>query len=336
MHRHKVVIFLSIFCTMVGCTLPKQKKTEYEKMEELIDSLGIHTIDSLDFISILLEKELLYDKYTLEDQYKYLDKEREFQWDKIKNRLAYAELIQTKKRTWGVLQNYKNRNGEAVVVPNYVRNAYGRVSDTLGVERYQSVPLYYVNDTTTAIRYGRDGWIVEVLDTLSVDFITVKGISFNETWKTPKRYLKILGDTLLFNQIIFVDVTNQNITTIEKQTSYWSIRSMNPATTGRHRPPYAQETPTGLFLLQEKKPKMLYLKDGSSALGGFAPHANRFTNGAYIHGVPVAHPGRSIIEYSYSLGTTPRSHMCVRNVSSHAQFIYEWGPVNQTLIYIID
>ncbi len=336
MHRHKIVIFLSVFCTMIGCTLSKHKKTEFEKMEEILDSLGIQTIDSLDFISILLEKELLYDKYTLEDQYTYQGKEREFQWDKIKNRLAFTELIQTKKRVWGVLQNYKNRNGEAVVVPNYVRNSYGRVSDTLGVERYQSVPLYFTNDTTTAIRYGRDGWIVEVLDTLSGDFITVQGISFEEKWKTPKRYLKILGDTLLFNHIVFVDVTNQNITTVEKQTSSWSVRSMNPATTGRHRPPYAQETPTGLFLLQEKKPKMIYLKDGSSALGGFAPYANRFTNGAYIHGVPVAHPGRSIIEYSYSLGTTPRSHMCVRNVSSHAQFIYEWGPVNQTLIYIID
>lgn len=334
-----MVIFLSVFCTMLGCTFPKQKKTEFEKMEELLDSLGIHTIDSLDFITILLEKELLYDKYTLEDQYEYQERKREFQWDKIQNRLAYTELIQTKKRIWGVLQNYKNRNGEAVVVPNYVRNAYGRVSDTLGVERYQSVPLYFISDTTTAVRYGRDGWIVEVLDTLwSEDFATVKGISFDETWQIPKRYLKVLGDTLLFNHIVFVDVTNQNITTVEKQPlkSSWFIRSMNPATTGRHRPPYAQETPTGLFLLQEKKPKMYYLKDGSSALGGFAPYANRFTNGAYIHGVPVAHPRRSIIEYSYSLGTTPRSHMCVRNASSHAQFIYEWGPVNQTLIYIID
>lgn len=320
----------------MGCSPIIQKKTELELIEDLLDSIESQSMGKLDFITIQLKKELLYDKYTLEDTYSYQSQERGFQWDKIKNRLSYTEYIQTQKRNWGVLQNYKNRNGEAVVVPNYVRNAYGRVSDTLGVERYQSIPLYSVNDTINAVRYGRDGWIVEVLDTLSGDFVTIRGISFNDTWKTPKRYIKTLGDTLIFNHVVVIDVTNQNIATLDKQAYNWYIRSMNPSTTGRHRPPYAQETPIGLFLLQEKKPKMYYLKDGTTQPGGFAPYASRFTNGAYIHGVPVTHPGRSIIEYSYSLGTTPRSHMCVRNVSSHAQFIYDWGPINETLIYIID
>ncbi len=336
MHQHKYVIFLSVFWTFMSCSPIIQKKTELEQIEDLLDSIEAQSMGKLDFITIQLKKELLYDKYTLDDTYSYQSQERSFQWDKIENRLTYTEYIQNRKRNWGVLQNYRNRNGEAVVVPNFVRNAYGRVSDTLGVERYQSVPLYFINDTTTAIRYGRDGWLVEVLDTLSDDFVTLRGVSFNDTWKTPKRYIKLLGDTLVFNHVIVIDVTNQNIATLDKQSPTWSIRSMNPSTTGRHRPPYAQETPTGLFLLQEKKPKMYYLKDGTTQPGGFAPFASRFTNGAYIHGVPVAHPGRSIIEYSYSLGTTPRSHMCVRNVSSHAQFIYEWGPLNETLIYIID
>lgn len=336
MHQRNLIVLLSILWALTGCVPSKQEETAYDKMRSLLDSLEVSTIDSLDFITIQLKKDLLYDKYTLEDQYEYQNKERRFQWDKIVNRLTYTEAIQLKKRTWGVLRNYRNGNGEAVVVPNFVRNAYGRVSDTLGVERYQSVPLYLPEDTTTAIRYGRDGWIVEVIDTLQGDFVTVKGVSLEDTWKTPKRYVKTLGDTLVFNHVIVIDVTHQNITTLEKQSPYWYIRSMNPATTGRHRPPYAQETPTGLYLLQEKKIKMYYLKDGTTALGGFAPYASRFTNGAYIHGVPVAHPGRSIIEYSYSLGTTPRSHMCVRNVSSHAQFIYDWGPINETLIYVID
>lgn len=66
---------------------------------------------------------------------------------------------------------------------------------------------------------------------------------------------------------------------------------------------------------------MLFLKDGSSALGGYAPYASRFTNGAYIHGVPVNVPRTAMIEYSWSLGTVPRSHMCVRNATSHAKFI---------------
>ena len=69
---------------------------------------------------------------------------------------------------------------------------------------------------------------------------------------------------------------------------------MNPSTTGRHLPPYAQETPLGMFVLQEKKVKMVFLKDGSKETGGYAPYASRFTDGAYIHGVPVNAPGRLI------------------------------------------
>ena len=71
---------------------------------------------------------------------------------------------------------------------------------------------------------------------------------------------------------------------------------MNPSTTGRHLPPYAQETPLGMFVLQEKKVKMVFLKDGSKETGGYAPYASRFTDGAYIHGVPVNAPRKTQID----------------------------------------
>mgnify|MGYP007128031827 FL=1 len=48
-------------------------------------------------------------------------------------------------------------NREAPLVRNFVRNTYRRVADTLGVERYQSVPLYLPGDTLVPERYGRDG-----------------------------------------------------------------------------------------------------------------------------------------------------------------------------------
>jgi len=70
---------------------------------------------------------------------------------------------------------------------------------------------------------------------------------------------------------------------------------------------------------------MYYVKDGTSEIAGYAPYASRFTNGAYIHGVPVQYPHKNIIEYSPSLGTTPRSHMCVRNASSHAKICIRLG-----------
>ena len=43
---------------------------------------------------IRLDKELLYDKHTLKDTYPYKDTTRQFQWDKIKERLALLENIQ--------------------------------------------------------------------------------------------------------------------------------------------------------------------------------------------------------------------------------------------------
>ena len=36
-----------------------------------------------------------------------------------------------------------------------------------------------------------------------------------------------------------------------------------------------------MYLLQQKKSRMVFLKDGSAATGGYAPYASRFTNGAY-------------------------------------------------------
>lgn len=68
---------------------------------------------------IQITKELLYDKYTLEDTYPYKDTTRSFQWDKIKEQLALLENIQLQPSQWAILQNYKNRNGEAPLVKNF-------------------------------------------------------------------------------------------------------------------------------------------------------------------------------------------------------------------------
>ena len=77
---------------------------------------------------------------------------------------------------------------------------------------------------------------------------------------------------------------------------------------------------------------MIYLVDGSKETGGFAPYASRFTNGGYIHGSGNA-PRKSLIEYSPTLGNAPTLHMCVRNATSHAKFVYDWAPVNETICF---
>src|SRR5690606_5433294 len=252
-------------------------------------------------------------------------------------RLAYIENFQREHNDYGIVVNYKNKNGEAPTVSNFRRNAYTRVSDTLGTERYQSAPLYKEGETKHPIIYARDGSLVKLLSSDTLKMITIKGLTdFEGVWDIPRRYVTPIGDTSTFKHVVVVDVTNQNICALEHAEKGWIIRSMNPATTGRHAPPYAMETPTGIFVLQEQKAKMFYYGDGTKTIEGFAPWASRFTNGAYIHGVPVNNPKGKIVEYSWSLGTTPRSHMCVRNASSHAKFVYDWIKPFSSLVIVID
>ena len=286
---------------------------------------------------IVIEKEFLYDQYTLEDTYPYKDTTRLFQWDKIKDKLAQLDNIQQVHDEWGILQNYRNGNGEAPLVKQWERNVYKRVADMHGVERFQSVPLYQPQDSVTPERYGRDGSLIKIMqrDTTS-NFIKIETTSFDGEWLVPKKYVKIVSDTVNFTHAIFVDRKNENIVTMQKADGKWIVSSMNPATTGLHNPPYQQETPLGMFVIQEKKYKMFFLVDGTNRTGGFAPYANRFTNGGYIHGIPVNKPREKFIEYSSTLGTTPRSHMCVRNATSHAKFIYDNFPALATVVFVIE
>lgn len=292
-------------------------------------------INVIDPDAINIKKELLYDKYTLTDTFAYKDTFRVFHWHKMRPRLALVDAMQKKPVQWAILQNYKNKNGIAPLTKEFVRNEYELIADTFGVERYQSVPLYFPDNDSVPHRYGRDGSLVKYLgDTL--DFTRVATMFFPGEWLVPKKYIKQIADTVIFNNVIFIDCSNQHIATLEKADTSWLVRSMNPATTGRYLPPYMQKTPPGIFVLQEKKSKMVYLKDGSPEVGGFAPYASRFCNGGYIHGVPSTAPREDILEYSSSLGTTPRSHMCIRNATSHAKFIYDWAPTNRTLIFILE
>lgn len=332
----RTVLFPVFFLMLFSLCTTRTDKT-VAAGDALPDSTAVETVEEIDTVpkEIVIEKELLYDQHTLDDTYPYKDTTRVFQWDKIKECLTWLESIQRKPATWSVLQNYKNKNGEAPLVKNYHRDSYRRIADSLGVERFQGIPLYLTTDTTVPELYGRDGTLVKHLEEYT-NFTKIASVHTGEEWMVPNRYIKTIPDTVVFRKAIFVDTKNQNITALEQDSGKWLVRSMNPATTGLHRPPYAQETPPGVYVIQEKKPRMIYLVDGSAATGGFAPYASRFTNGGYIHGVPVNAPRTSLIEYSPSLGTTPRSHMCVRNATSHAKFIYDWAPVYETLVFVFD
>ncbi len=329
------IFLLCLFCG--GCVHTSQiVKGDLEQPAPRVKTATPLSRPLLTGDKIRLDTALRYDRYTLADTYTYQKKKRDFNWEQIRNLLAFVENMQDDTTRWIVLQNYKNRNGQAPLVGRYARNVYGNIADTAGVERYQSVPLFRPDDTLTAVVYGRDGSIAHLESCDSLHCRIFNPID-SQRWLVPQCYVKILDRHTRFEHVIVIDRKDQNITTLERlRRGRWVIRSKNPATTGRQRPPYAKATPLGMFLLQETKRKMLYLKDGSDSLGGFAPYAMRFTNGAYIHGVPVAVPQKEEIEYSWSLGTTPRSHMCVRNATSHSKFIYEWAPVERTLVVVLE
>ena len=338
--RNLCALFFSIvIIVQAGCDAGNRNERENEEPLALPEDTLIQVPEEKKTVTendIILQKALQYDRYTLDDVYPYQDTVRRFQWEKIKREIAWLENAVTDGGYWGVLSNYKNKNGEAPTIEGFVRNDYKRVSDQYGVERYQSVPLYSADGDTTLVRYGRDGWLVKIDGSDTTDLVSVTGVSMEGSYLLPRRYLVSWRDSVLFNKVVAVDVTNQNIALLEKKGQTWQILSMNPATSGVHKPPHAQETPTGIFAVQEKKEKMYYVKDGTSEIAGYAPYASRFTNGAYIHGVPVQYPRKSIIEYSPSLGTTPRSHMCVRNASSHAKFVHDWATIRQSVVIVID
>lgn len=324
---------------MIGCRNNIGRKSQPSEMpfEEVTEETVMQEqVAPKPELSII--KDLTYTKYTLEDTYPYKDTVRLFQWDKIKSKLKDIETCHCGGAHWVTLQNYKNLNGVAPKVQDPDMNEFKSLSDRYGVSRYQSIPLYATNNLGTPIRYGRDGSLFRFLKD-SADYIKVCSTIYDGAWYVPKNYAQVLP-VEEFKKVIFVDRTNQNIVTMEKgDSSIWYVRSMNPATTGLHKPPYQQETPLGEYVIQEHKPKMFYLKDGTSQIAGFAPWASRFTRGGYIHGIPINNPNatqKNYTEYSQTLGTTPRSHMCVRNATSHAKYVYDWATPLESIVIVID
>lgn len=338
-------IFLFLFLwlvTLTACSSRTNREDVKHLQEDTIGEIASVVPPEIKRIvsgDIIFDKALLYEKYTLDSIYPYKDTVRMFQWDKIRVELAKVERAQQKPTIWGVVQNRKNTIGEAPLVKKFSRNSYKNISDTLGVERFQSAPLYLLTDTVTPEIYTTDGTLLRFIAyNTDSSFIHVGHIHNEGEWLIPPKYIKLL-DPVTFERIAVVDRTNQNMVTLEKDSVrvlHWHIRSMNPVTTGQHRPPYQHETPLGIFVVQEKKTKMYYYVDGTTTIAGYSPWASRFSNGGYIHGIPVNLPHTSIIEYSNTLGTTPRSHMCVRTASSHAEFFFDWAPVAQALVVVIE
>ncbi len=284
---------------------------------------------------------------------------REFQFDKM---IQAADLLKREidSNSTAYVYNYKNRNGWA---PRYK----GGVVDEYGAKREQSAPAYFHEADATEFRYMTDGTLLSI-HSETEDAYQVTAPGYEGIYFVPKKYVSFKNSIESLNKVVIVDRKNQNEILLEHNGQAWSLVSRMLATTGV-KAQYKEETDLGHFMVAEKKSKFLYLDDITEEISGYAPFAIRFNGGAYVHGVPVnfklvketrvlqpavldefgsvivpevteevvvdrVDPGHA--EYLSTIGTTPRSHKCVRNYTSHAKFVYNWTEVGQTAVIVIE
>lgn len=262
-----------------------------------------------------------------------LGEPREFQFEKMEKEINLLKQ-EVENNTTAFISNYKNRNG---IAPAY----QGKDEDVYGTLRYQGAPAYEEPDTRAVFRYISDGTLITVLGE-DEKFYKITTLNFEGEYYVPKKYVSFNNNVQQLNQVIVVDRKNQNQGVFEFKDGQWNLVSYTLATTGA-KEKYKFETPLGYYMTIEKKTKFLYLDDVTREIAGYAPYAVRFTGGAYIHGVPVdfekkdgklVDPGHK--EYLFTLGTVPRSHKCVRNYTSHAEFLYNWIEIGKSAVIVIE
>ncbi len=257
---------------------------------------------------------------------------RKFQFDKMYSEIEKMEAeAQLGRITY--VNNYKNRAG-------YPPRNKGRVYDDYGNRRAQSAPGYFSLSNKENFIYIEDGSLLRVLDDVNGYYKVLVENNGLQCW-VPKVYLKSQSLNEL-KKIVIIDRNNQNEGVFEKTNQKWVLVSYTLATTGANAK-YKIETPLGYYYVIEKREKFIYLNDVTKVIAGYAPYAVRFTGGTYIHGIPVNYkitgkkridPGH--IEYTSTIGTTPLSHRCVRNYTSHAKFLYDWVEIGKTIVIVIE
>jgi len=232
------------------------------------------------------------------------------------------------------IRNYKNQNG----APPQKGNA---ALDEHGYRFYHSAPAYVQADAASDFRYVPDGMLVRLLNE-SGDFYHVNIPTFGGNFYVPKKYIDPNSTLNWLNHVVVVDRNQQNQAAFAVVENGLDMVSYTLATTGI-KGDYSFETTLGIFKALEKKDRFEYLQKGTEEIGGYAPYAVRFTGGAYIHGVPVAYEEQNgekvdpgMIEFLQTIGTTPRSNMCVRNYTSHAKFLYDWMDTQNGAVIVIE
>lgn len=258
---------------------------------------------------------------------------RSFRFEEMNN--AVMELInELNEGKLNYISNYKNINGD----PPKRGDA---LVDEHGYRSYHSAPAYLEANTNSDFRYIPDGILVKILEEID-GFYHIYVPTFGSDFYVPKKYIDQNNILEKLNHVIVVDRNQQNQAAFEVGDNGLNLISYTLSTTGVPGEG-SYETTLGSYKAIEKKDSFYYLVTGKQEIAGYAPYAIRFTGGAYIHGVPVAYitengkmydPGQ--IEYLHTIGTFPRSNMCVRNYTSHAEYLYNWMDTNNGAVIVID
>lgn len=262
---------------------------------------------------------------------------RSFRFEKMLEKVKVLQNTIAENKI-GYISNYKNING---FPPAYK----GANLDAYSYARSQSAPGY-LDTKQSDFRYFPDGMIVTIITDVE-GYYKVTSPSFEGEYFIPKKYITFKNVPKELKKVVVIDDLNQNEGVFQFSENQWELISYSYATTGIVKK-YSYETPKGHFMAIEKKPYFLYLEDGTTKISGFAPYAVRFSAGGYIHGVPIdfkpeqnryntspTDPSNHE-EYLFTIGTTPRSHKCVRNFTSHAKFLYEWAEIGSTAVIVIN
>lgn len=234
------------------------------------------------------------------------------------------------------ISNYKNCNGRP---PEHKNGGH----DEYGTERSQSAPAYRHLNRPDEFIYLGEGSLIEYVRKIDQGMVLIRTVPDGRIYYVPEKYIPSENALEDFTKAIVIDRGDQNEMVFEKIDGDWTIVSYSLATTGTVSQ-YAQPTPLGYYFAAEKKPSFDYVKDGTNEIEGYAPYAIRFNGSAYIHGVPMkygktesgARMHRGTVDYSFTIGTIPLSHKCVRNYTSHAKFLYDWYELGKTIVIVIE
>jgi len=245
-----------------------------------------------------------------------------------------------------------NRNNENGLPPDSGRvDEYGKTVDAYGVLQDQAAPAYAIAAMTGEFRYIPDGTIAKILDIEKYGAAHVYLPQYDAEYYIPSEYMKYyysepksMIDTL--TECIVIDRTNQNIMyfEVDSETAEWEVLSMSFASTGAHSD-VMDPTPLGIYAVQKVRISQEYDFDSRPGVrAGYMPYVILFSGGAYIHGVPTNYrfddagvmTKPSPRESHSSIGVTPQSHMCVRNYTSHAEFLYDRVDAGHAVVFVIE